>query len=228
MTRIILSIIAVFLLSGFSVPTPLKKVKDDYLALRESIEKERIQTAHLYTEHLISMEEVGHIFTDNFVTNIIPQWIGTPWSQDGKSFYPQQGSINDSYFVMTTLLHMGIRLNRYDYARKSALKQAETIKLEHHLINYQGSSDSFFKECQTHYDYGIYFLTIEDYVGFLYIDKDDEFYFIYTSHTQEEEQVIMKNVEECSFLKGDLTATMVPISTNYSLMEYWLSNKNIP
>ena len=71
----------------------------------------------------------GEDFENYLVNEIIPHWYGTEWDFNGYTAVPNQGVIACGYFVSTTLLHMGINVNRYKMAQQAGLYEAQTLAL---------------------------------------------------------------------------------------------------
>src|SRR5688572_9669176 len=75
----------------------------------------------------LSADSLSSLFTHLLVKRIIPYWYGTPWDFNGYTAVPNQGVIACGYFVSTTLLHMGINVNRYKMAQQLPVHEAQTV-----------------------------------------------------------------------------------------------------
>lgn len=64
------------------------------------------------------LQKAKHKMVSHLLDSIIPFWYKTVWSFEGHSEVPRQGEIACGYFVSTTLLHAGLKLNRTNWPNK--------------------------------------------------------------------------------------------------------------
>ena len=98
-----------------------------YQQLRNTIQKERKELQELFRANSITLDSVQQYFEEQLLNGIIPYWYGTAWSFEGHTNVPNQGEIACGYFVSTTLVHMGLDINRYRMAQKSPIDEAKYL-----------------------------------------------------------------------------------------------------
>ena len=166
----------------------------------------------------------GEDFENYLVNEIIPHWYGTEWDFNGYTAVPNEGVIACGYFVSTTLLHMGINVNRYKMAQQAGLYEAQTLALSE--VNYRTirGSDSLKVILKRDYSDGIYFVGLDNHVGYLYI-KNQIPYFIHSNYIQDK-VMIQKAFYAPAFESG--IYVIAEISTNEELMKRWRSGAAVP
>lgn len=166
----------------------------------------------------------GKDFEHYLVNEIIPHWYGTEWDFNGYTSIPNQGVIACGYFVSTTLLHMGINVNRYKMAQQAGLYEAQTLALSDDNYRTIYGIDSLEVVLKRDYSDGIYFVGLDNHVGYLYI-KDQIPYFIHSNYI-EDKVMIEKALYAPAFQSG--IYVIAEISTNEELMERWRSGAVVP
>jgi len=166
----------------------------------------------------------GKDFENLLLNDIIPHWYGTEWDFNGYTAVPNQGVIACGYFVSTTLLHMGINVNRYKMAQQAGLYEAQTVALSEENYRTIYGVDSLKVILKRDYTDGIYFVGLDNHVGYLYI-KDQIPYFIHSNYI-EDKVMIEKAYYSPAFVSG--VYVIAEISTNEELMERWRTGKSVP
>lgn len=166
----------------------------------------------------------GKDFENYLVNQIIPHWYGTEWDFNGYTDVPNQGVIACGYFVSTTLLHAGINVNRYKMAQQAGLYEAQTLALSENNYRTIRGSDSLKVILKREYEDGIYFVGLDNHVGYLFI-KDRIPYFIHSNYI-EDRVMIEKAFYAPAFESG--IYVIAEISTNEELMERWRSGAVVP
>jgi hypothetical protein len=166
----------------------------------------------------------GKDFESYLVNDIIPHWYGTEWDFNGYTAVPNEGVIACGYFVSTTLLHMGINVNRYKMAQQAGLYEAQTLALSEDNYRTICGSDSLKVILKRDYSDGVYFVGLDNHVGYLYI-KDQIPYFIHSNYI-EDRVMIEKAFYAPAFESG--IYVIAEISTNEKLMNRWRSGATVP
>ena len=166
----------------------------------------------------------GKDFENYLLNDIIPHWYGTEWDFNGYTAVPNQGEIACGYFVSTTLLHMGINVNRYKMAQQAGLYEAQTLALSEGNYRSIHGMDSLVVILKRDYSDGIYFVGLDSHVGYLYI-KDQTPYFIHSNYI-EDKVMIEKALYASAFESG--IYVVAEISTNEILLERWRSGERVP
>lgn len=209
-------------------PTPrFLQPKHDYATSRSILEKQRKALKQSYALGQVTLDSVGQIFTQCFLTEIVPHWFGTHWTFSGHTEVPRQGDIACGYFVSTTLLHAGLNLNRYRLAQQSPVDEALMLSLGDSVRATQ--RDNALKALavwRSKLRDGLYFIGLGDgHVGFL-LKQQGRFYFLHANYAAPV-GVLLQPVEE-SVLMGFQDFYLADITCNRRLMEYWLSGNKIP
>ncbi|MGC4104581.1 hypothetical protein [Ferruginibacter sp.] len=120
------------------------------------------------------------IFTAAVVQTIIPSWIGTPWSFNGTSETPQQGSIACGYFVTTILRDAGLSLARIKLAQCASEQMILALVQSRYVQHFSNvNMDSFLQAIQQQ-GYGLYIVGLDNHTGFIYNDGSTV-YFIHST-----------------------------------------------
>ncbi|MFK7786602.1 MAG: hypothetical protein AB8B56_15890 [Crocinitomicaceae bacterium] len=166
----------------------------------------------------------GKDFEIYLLNDIIPHWYGTEWDFNGYTAIPNQGVIACGYFVSTTLLHMGIQVNRYKMAQQAGLYEAQTLALSEDNYRTIRGIDSLEVVLKRDYTDGIYFVGLDNHVGYLYI-KNQIPYFIHSNYI-EDKVMIEKAFYSPAFESG--IYVIAEISTNEELLERWRRGQTVP
>lgn len=166
----------------------------------------------------------GKDFENYLLNEIIPHWYGTEWDFNGYTAIPRQGEIACGYFVSTTLLHMGINVNRYKMAQQAGLYEAQTLALTEENYRIIRGQDSLNAMLKREYVDGIYFVGLDNHVGYLYL-KDQIPYFIHSNYIEDKVMI-----EKADYSRAFVSNVYViaEISTNEELMERWRSGQSVP
>jgi hypothetical protein len=171
----------------------------------------------------LPQDSVAHIFTELLVNELIPHWYGTPWTFEGHTDKPKQGDIACGYFVSTTLLHMGINVNRYKLAQQWPSIEAKSLSLGEPVITITNTTTaSNIEALCTQLAEGIYFLGFgSNHVGYL-LKRDGALFVIHSKFINNEGVVIEKVCDSAVFAMFQ-QFHIAPLSTNLRLMERWVS-----
>ncbi len=171
--------------------------------------------------HNLPKTEKEKLFTASVTETIIPGWIGTPWSFNGTSETPQQGSIACGYFVTTVLRDAGLTIQRIKLAQCAseqmitALVQSKYIKRFSH-VTLKNFMDSIEKQ-----GYGLYIVGLDNHTGFLYNDGK-EIYFIHASFAGTRN--VQKEKASASWVLEQSRYKVVgKLSTDEKALEKWLN-----
>lgn len=166
----------------------------------------------------------GKDFENYLLNDIIPHWYGTEWDFNGYTAVPNQGVIACGYFVSTTLLHMGINVDRYKLAQQAGLYEAQTLALLDENYRTIYGIDSLLVVLSREYEDGIYFVGLDNHVGYLYI-YDHVPYFIHSNYI--EDKVMIERAESSiAFQSG--VHVVAELSTNEALLERWRTGAVVP
>ena len=209
-----------------SVPTPaFPKPARPYPASRNYLDEQRRRCQAAFSAGQLDLDSVGRVFTRHFLAEIIPHWYGTAWSFYGHTELPGQGNIACGYFVSTTLLHAGLRLNRYRLAQAGPADEALMLSLGDTVRVYRGGAAAALERWRSQLREGLYFVGLGgSHVGFL-LHQAGRLYLLHSNYVGPV-AVQLQPVEE-SVLMGFQEFYLADITYNRRLMEHWLGGKNI-
>ena len=193
------------------------EAKSQMLALRNKTRQQLASGA-------IDSTQAGALFTEGLLTSLIPHWYGTPWDFNGYTDTPKQGKIACGYFVSTTLLHMGIMLDRYKLAQQGPRDEAIALSLHKGWRTVAGfPADARAKGINESLKEGLYFIGLgESHVGYL-LKKEGELYLIHANYTGDAVVTIQPLMQ--SVFQHFTTWHIAEITYNRALLRYWLSGE---
>lgn len=163
----------------------------------------------------------GKDFENYLLNEIIPFWYGTPWDFNGYSAVPNQGEIACGYFVSTTLLHAGLNINRYHLAQQAGLLEARSLAItEDHYETIYGI-DALDKAIRSRYRDGVYFVGLDNHVGYLLI-RGGDYYFIHSNYI--ENRVMIEKARTAPAFQSTIYV-VAELSTNDELLKKWRSGE---
>lgn len=217
-----------------ALPLPIVTKKGNYKTLKQTIKlrqeafQKRYKTAKEDVAQSAIIKEAGLYITDQLVNGLFPHWYGTPWAFDGYSAVPNQGTIGCSYFVSTTLLHVGFNVNRYKLAQQGPVSEARSLALNNTPlpIDLMNDIEEFEELINAKCEEGLYFIGLgHSHVGYLFY-REGETYFIQSSYGKSG-NVVIDYAMESDILVNFFNFTLVPITTNTSLIKHWLKGEEI-
>ena len=202
------------IIDSTAVDTSKLKIKlipsGDYNSVRAEIKRNRIT------------KNTKEDFEDYLLNKIIPHWYGTEWDFNGYTSVPNQGVIACGYFVSTTLEHMGIVINRYHLAQQAGLNEAKSLAIaDSNYFTVYGIDK--LKVKMNEYDDGIYFVGLDNHVGYLY-KENGTLYFIHSNYI--DDKVMIEKAEFSKAFQSNIYV-VAEISTNELLLERWRRNERI-
>lgn len=173
------------------------------------------------------IDSVGYTFKTSLLNKIIPYWSGTPWSFEGHSSTPQEGTIACGYFVSTTLKHAGLNLNRYKLAQQRPLNEAKSLAINSTVLNISENTNSQnIDVIRQKVPEGIHFIGFdESHVGFIVKDQDD-LYLIHSNYLGMK-GVELEKIEDSEVFASYNRFYISELSTNKTLLKHWHSGKEI-
>lgn len=159
----------------------------------------------------------GEDFENYLVHYIIPYWYGTEWDFNGYTAVPNDGVIACGYFVSTTLMHLGVKLDRYKLAQQAGLNEAKSLAILEDKYETIWGIDKLKIALTDRYKDGIYFVGLDNHVGFLYIKKGAP-YFIHSNYI--EDRVMMEPALEALAFQSNIYV-VAELSTNEALLDKW-------
>lgn len=175
----------------------------------------------------IEQDSLSKLFTDLLVQKIIPYWYGTPWDFNGYTAVPNQGVIACGYFVSTTLLHMGVTINRYKMAQQLPIYEAMTLSLGEPVLEiYNETVEENIEQLKDTLSEGIYFLGLDGgHVGYI-LERNNRLYIIHANYIGDG-GVAVEKIEESMAFASFSRFYIAEISTNEELMKKWVLGETV-
>lgn len=169
------------------------------------------------------LDSVGQVWSELMINGGFPFWQGTPWTFEGHTSTPGEGTVACGYLVSTLLRHSDIKLNRYKFAQLAATDGARSLLGNTNipaLLSYEDAWATIdtLKE-------GLYKVGLSNHVGFLWINNGES-YFVHSNFI-EYEGVICEYAQCSAAFNASRVFQIVPLSSNHFLMEKWLKGEDI-
>jgi len=199
-------------------------LKTSIASLRNQIKK-KYSIANDSIKNLI-LAQSKSIIEVSLLNQIIPTWYGTPWDFEGYTATPQKGKIACGYFVSTTLLHAGFKLNRYTLAQKNPFMEAKSYNFGSPVITYENLNKTAVIDSimQNKFADGLYFVGLDFHVGYLW-KTSGELFFIHSNYIEKAGVMREKALESEAF--GGYSFYLVPLTPNPKMVEAWILHKEI-
>ncbi len=191
--------------------------QQQYDALKATIEQQRTT--------LSTTEEARTYLNTMLCDSIFPYWYGTTWDFNGVSQTPREGKIACGYFVSTTLLHAGFKVERVKMAQQPASLIIKTLCKKGSVKTIGGNDvDQLMEYLGTQPD-GLYILGLDYHVGFIekYGENID---FIHASYYQPK-HVVREKATQSTALTGSNLFVVGNLLHNDVVLNHWLKGNNI-
>ena len=200
----------------------LKPEAGTYAGAKTNAQKRRSELAGAFRHGAVSLDSAGVVFEKILLEGIVPHWYGTPWSFEGHTETPGSGRIACGYFISTSLLHAGVRLNRYRLAQQNPETEAKAIAMGDPVSVFRGD---WLREVapvlQTTLKDGLYFAGLGG-SHVVYLLKRKGALFVLHSNYTYPAQVLIEPAGERSVISNYPEFFIVPVSGNKRLIEAWL------
>jgi hypothetical protein len=145
--------------------------------MRSQLEERRVALARdLGRRRDASLAEARKILVATLRDEMLPAWNGTTWAFHGTSQTPRQGEIACGYFVTTTLLHLGMQVDRVQLAQQASELIAKSLVAPQPVRRTSDLEiDAFLAKVRAS-GAGIYIVGLDNHVGFVVVDGPDTWF----------------------------------------------------
>lgn len=171
--------------------------------------------------HKLPKVEKEKLFTATVTETIIPGWIGTPWSFNGTSETPQQGSIACGYFVTTVLRDAGLAVQRIKLAQCASEQMITALVQSKYIKRFSLVTLENFVHSIEEQGYGLYIVGLDNHTGFLYNDGK-EIYFIHSTFVGTR-NVLKERASASRVLEQSRYKVLGKLSADEKALEKWLN-----
>jgi len=112
--------------------------------------------------------------------SILPFWYDTPWTFNGTSQTPGEGSIACGYFVTTALRDAGVEIDRVAMAQAPSEVMIRSLVADEHIRRFSNTPLPAFVTSILEWGEGVYVVGLDCHVGFIIHDGSDA-WFVHSS-----------------------------------------------
>lgn len=196
-----------------------------YQAIRSALETKRQALAtRLDRDKQRTLALARELVVATLRDELLPAWNGTAWAMNGITQVPHQGQIACGYFVSTTLLHAGFRVERSKLGQQaSELITRSLVTQERIWVRSDQPIEAFVDTLRRGGD-GIYLVGLDNHVGFVIVDGKDTWF----HHAGPgDEGVRREPARTASFLSTSRYREAAKLFDD-ALLEKWLRGTSIP
>lgn len=157
-------------------------------------------------------------------TSLAPYWYGTPWSFNGISQTPQEGSIACGYFVTTLLEDAGLKVQRAKLAQQASENIIKSLTTEKHIKRFHNASLKKFVTAVENWGAGLYVVGLDFHVGFIWHDGKDV-HFIHSTYVHPK-AAFSELATHSPVLASSKYRVIGKISDDDRLIKKWLLEKS--
>jgi hypothetical protein len=174
-----------------------------------------------------AIDKVGSEFETVLLNEIIPHWYGTEWDFNGHTNVPGEGQVACSYFVSTTLQHLGVNVNRYQLAQQTPENEAKSLAAGSEVIEISGESTAQnLANIKEAIGNGICFVGLgRSHVGFL-IKRNGTLFFAHSSYLSPR-AVTIEQADKSPVFCAYNRYYIVELSNNEAFLKKWLNNEQL-
>ncbi|NDV69378.1 hypothetical protein [Dysgonomonas sp. 25] len=154
-----------------------------YKQLKTDIRTKRLEYQKAYNKGNKAAKDSIVADAQQFLANeahlFFREWYGTPWTFEGHTQTPREGSIACGYFVTTTLRDMGFDIPRIYWAQQDALYVVKKLSSDVNRF-YQVPMDDIVKHIDEKGE-GLYIVGLDNHVGYIYF-RNGEKNFVHSNY----------------------------------------------
>jgi len=151
--------------------------RPDYGTVRERLEARRAALARdLDARPRETIAAARELLVTTLRDELLPAWNGTAWAMNGTTQTPHDGEIACGYFVSTTLMHAGFRVERARMGQQASTYITRSLVTREQIWRTSDQPiDRFVARLREGGD-GIYIVGLDNHVGFVIVDGDDTWF----------------------------------------------------
>jgi hypothetical protein len=169
-----------------------------------------------------SIQNIGIKFTEVLTNKIFPYWYGTTWDFNGTTQKPNEGKIACGYFVTTTLMQVGLDINRVKLAQCASEEMIKKLVSKENIYRFSNQSIDEFQKSLEKIGKGIYVVGLDNHTGFVFISENGN-YFIHSSGIYPFE-VVKDKLSESRLIINSKYRVIGNLSSDKDLLLKWVKN----
>jgi hypothetical protein len=208
---------------GEDTPEASRATARGYASSRSRLEARRAALAgELGRDRARTLARARELLVATLRDEILPAWDGTTWDYSGTSQAPRQGKIACGYFVSTTLLHLGLRVDRAGMGQQASERIAQSLVTTSPIRRSSDQPiDAFLARVRAAGD-GIYLAGLDNHVGFVIVDGADTWF----HHAVPHDVVRREPAREAPYLVASRYRVFAGLFDD-ALVEKWLREEPI-
>jgi hypothetical protein len=149
----------------------------DYPSVRAALETKRVALAADLAAHpRRTLSRARELLVTTLRDDLLPAWNGTPWAMNGTSQVPHEGEIACGYFISTTLLHAGFRVERARLGQQASEHITRSLVSTNPIRRSSDQPiDAFLAKLRAGGS-GIYLVGLDNHVGYVIVDGADTWF----------------------------------------------------
>ena len=167
-----------------------------YEKLKQQITETQKQFATKYANSQVAQKEIvreAQAYLSTTITDsLFSYWYGTPWSFNGTTKVPGQGTIACGYFVTSILSDAGFKIPRVKWAQSAS--EPVIVKIASNIKRFRRQPMSKIIEYLNNQGDGLYIVGLDYHVGFI-SKLGNDYRFIHSSYYRPEIGVMAEPLE---------------------------------
>lgn len=192
--------------------------QERYNILKENIENSKNQFLNKTNEE--TEKYIVTVLTDS----VFHFWYDTPWDFNGITQKPGEGEIACGYFVTTTLLHSGFKLERVKLAQQAASIIIQTLCNKETIKTFTNGNLKGLKNHLEKSKNGIYIIGLDNHVGFIH-KNDTSIVMIHADYIND--KVSRERLSDCRAIINSKFHMIGNFSGNAEILNAWRKNEEI-
>ena len=209
-TLLLLSIFFLFACNK-AVNAPIKNTAD-YGAFKDSVTVNKKQLANS------SSKKVGNYLFYLVSNDIYGYWQGTPWTFEGTTRKPREGSIACGYFVTNTLVDLGFKINNVKLAQCISGDMIKALCVDIHSFNGITDFEAYMAKQPVN---SVYIVGLDYHTGYVVKDTTGS-YFLHSNYINHE-GVVKEKIGESRALANNKFFMIGSLSGNKERLRKWVS-----
>ncbi len=172
------------------------------------------------------LSDVKSFLINTIDRKLFPFWYGTPWTFEGHTTVPNQGSIACGYFVSTLLEDLGFQVERIRMAQQASELIIKSLCSEENIRRFSNVSAETFTAAMENSPEGLYIVGLDMHTGFI-LKYNDVLVFVHSSYLSPL-TVVRETVSTSEILTGSRYRVVGNLSEDNTLLLKWLNREEIP
>jgi len=171
-------------------------------------------------------EEAGNQLTSIVCEILLPAWIDTPWSFDGMTVQPGEGTIACGYFVTTLLRDAGCALDRIRLAQVPSETMIRELLAPESIQRFSDTPIDRFLRSVLESGPGLFIVGLDCHVGFIRCD-DSNVRFVHSSYMSPW-RVVDEPARQSRILAGSRYRVLGKLANDEVFLNSWLVAESVP